>query len=211
MDAQRFDTLAKKLAVGAPRRVVLRGLVAAAAGAGIAFGRAGSAGGQAALPPGAACTSTSECDQSGGPAVCAGNGIAADGALNCCRNEGGPCTTDGNSAGCCGELLCVAGVCTATAAGGLAPGAPCNDTTECSQAGGPVVCADNGLGQAAFNCCRYEAAPCAADNECCGSYVCRDNGIVTGALVCCGLTGTPCSVDAGCCDTLLCVDGFCGG
>ncbi len=60
------------------------------------------------LAPGAACTSSGQCSQGGGVALCADNGIVGDGALNCCRSAGGACA-DGD--GCCGGLLCLDGVC----------------------------------------------------------------------------------------------------
>ena len=45
--------------------------------------------------------------------------------------------------------------------------------SECSQAGGAVVCSDNGIirdGQ--FNCCRNAGGACTADFHCCGGAVC---------------------------------------
>ena len=44
---------------------------------------------------------------------------------------------------------------------------------ECSQAGGAVICSDNGVirdGQ--FNCCRNAGGGCTSDFHCCGGAVC---------------------------------------
>jgi len=131
------------------------------------------------LAPGATCSFAGQCDQSGGETDCADNGIADDGTLNCCRYEGGACAA---GEGCCGALLCVGGVCTAgaaapPAAGGTFPlGATCASTSQCSQVGGPVVCADNGIAaDGALNCCRTAGGACTAANDsasCCGGLLC---------------------------------------
>ena len=52
-----------------------------------------------------ACTTDQECC---GEAVCADNGISADGGLNCCGYTGAACTLDG---GCCADLFCLDGTC----------------------------------------------------------------------------------------------------
>src|SRR3712207_9270006 len=45
--------------------------------------------------------------------------------------------------------------------------------SECSQAGGAVVCSDNGiLRDGQFNCCRNAGGACTADFHCCGGAVC---------------------------------------
>jgi len=133
------------------------------------------------LAPGAQCTFAGACDQLGGETDCADNGIATDGVLNCCRYDGGSCA-DGT--GCCGALLCVAGVCAVSGistASELAPGTSCTSTSQCSQAGGSVVCADNGIAaDGARNCCRVAGGACIAANQ-----------------------------SAGCCSGLFCVAGVC--
>jgi sarcosine oxidase, subunit beta len=48
-----------------------------------------------------------EAAQAGGEVACRDNGVATDGALNCCRYDGGACTAANNSAGCCAGLVCV--------------------------------------------------------------------------------------------------------
>ncbi len=129
------------------------------------------------LALGAVCTAGTQCDQTGGPVVCADNGIATDGALNCCRNEGGACTGLNNSADCCGGLYCVNGVCGARSTGTtLALGATCTASSQCDQTGGTVVCADNGITtDGALNCCRNAGGACTAANNsasCCGGLHC---------------------------------------
>ncbi|MCC6312985.1 MAG: hypothetical protein IT337_03160 [Thermomicrobiales bacterium] len=133
------------------------------------------------LPLGAECASTSQCSQSGGSVVCASNGIVSDGALNCCRNEGGPCVGLETSADCCGGLYCVEGICRQTTRdGGFALGAPCSSTEQCSQEGGAVACADNGIpSDGERNCCRYTGGACTGDVGCCAGLMCV-NGVCGG-------------------------------
>jgi hypothetical protein len=129
------------------------------------------------LALGAQCTSSQQCTQSGGATVCADNGFDGDGPLNCCRNEGGACTGVSYSADCCGGLYCVNGVCTNNTSGGLAIGAQCNQSGQCSQASGAAVCASNGIDtDGAFNCCRNNGGACAQDTNCCGGLLCV-NGV----------------------------------
>lgn len=130
------------------------------------------------LAPGAQCSFAGECDQTGGETDCADNGIGTDGAFNCCRYDGGSCAT---SDACCGGLLCVGGVCTdadSPASGGFAPGEICTSTSQCSQVGGPTVCANNGIAaDGALNCCRTAGGACTAANfsaGCCGGLLCVD-------------------------------------
>lgn len=84
----------------------------------------------------------------------------------------------------------------------LEPGAECFTTEQCSQFGGPQVCADNGITQdGALNCCRIQAGACAIDSHCCGSLNCVNTFCVgddqteasgTGAL------GSPCTATSEC-------------
>src|SRR5215212_7856465 len=136
----------------------------------------------AGLAPGAQCTSSSQCSQSGGATVCADNGYDGDGPLNCCRNEGGACSGGDYSAGCCGGLYCVDGVCTNNRTGGLALGAECTQTGQCSQSAGATVCASNGIdSDGILNCCHNNGGSCDRDTVCCGGLLCT-NGV-------CGTTG----------------------
>jgi hypothetical protein len=163
------------------------------------------------LALGARCTSSQQCTQRGGATVCANNGFDGDGPLNCCRNEGGACTGVDYSADCCGGLYCVGGVCTNNQAGGLAIGASCTQTGQCSQASGAAVCASNGIdGDGALNCCRNQGGGCSRDTDCCGGLLCSNgvcgsgggSGGTIGLGGVCSVTGE-CSQDGGAvfCDT----------
>jgi hypothetical protein len=204
------------------------------------------------LAPGAACTSSSQCSQVGGAVVCGNNGYDTDGALNCCRNEGGACRDTVFSADCCGGFYCREGRCTQTTTDGLnALGVRCTAPDQCSQDGGAVACADNGVeSDGALNCCRFDGGACQSDAHCCigllcingtcggttpaagsgslglgaacagveecsqagGAVACADNGIASdGALNCCRFQGGACANGAGCCAGLECVGGVCGG
>jgi hypothetical protein len=128
------------------------------------------------LALGAQCTTSSQCTQTGGATVCADNGFDGDGPLNCCRNEGGACSGTNNSADCCGGLYCVNGVCTNNRTGGLALGAACTQTGQCSQATGAVVCASNGIASdGELNCCHNNGGACDRDIVCCGGLLCVNN------------------------------------
>jgi hypothetical protein len=145
-------------------------------------GTGGQAGGSRAL--GASCSATSECSQSGGSVVCASNGLADDGAKNCCRNAGGTCSTDLQ---CCSGYYCINGRCGGEAnsggsgssgSGNLSPGESCTASTQCSQAGGSTVCGNNGIdSDGRLNCCRNEGGRCSDSvysSDCCGGFYCRD-------------------------------------
>lgn len=56
--------------------------------------------GTGTVAAGGACTSSSQCS---GAAICADNGLASDGTLNCCLTEVNACTGD---AQCCAGLIC---------------------------------------------------------------------------------------------------------
>ena len=175
MDERRFDELTRSLASGASRRNVLRGLAGGAAAAAMALTRGGRARAQqAGLAPGAACTDSSQCSQLTGATVCADNGYADDGALNCCRQSGGACVDATYSADCCGGLYCRGGVCTDLATSGeLPPGSYCTSSSQCSQVGGTVVCADNGVASdGALNCCRQAGGACSSSAGCCAGQTC---------------------------------------
>lgn len=206
------------------------------------------------LAPGATCTATTECSQTGGSVVCADNGIPSDGALNCCRTAGGSCADAVYSADCCGGLYCRDGVCGSTPTDGeKEPGEICTGTPQCNQIGGETICADNGLATGgALACCRRDGGTCATDSGCCagllcvngtcgtsttgstsgssggslgpgaectassqcsqsgGEVVCADNGLAAdGALNCCRYEGGACTGGGGCCGGLECVSGAC--
>jgi hypothetical protein len=108
MEPTHFDDLARAYAYSATRRSILGALLGSLAFlAGIR--RTGAQSEPPGIPLGGRCELSSECSQyqgcyETGPILCADNGIAADGPLNCCLGEGGLC---GGDAHCCGGLLCL--------------------------------------------------------------------------------------------------------
>lgn len=178
MDEHRVDQIARSLARGGDRRRVFRGMAAGALATVAAFRRGTGTAAQESVGPGGTCTMSAQCLQNPFDlaVICADNGIAPDGALNCCRNEGGGCT---GGSGCCGALLCTNGVCASggisefPARGSLAPGAICGYAGECDQSFGETDCADNGLADdGTLNCCRYQGGACATSDACCGGLLC---------------------------------------
>jgi hypothetical protein len=191
MDGRRFDRWTRLFAARESRRDALRTLLATVAGAAALDGFAGATAQQAALPLGAACASTDQCSQDGGPVACADNGLSRDGALNCCRYADGACPDD---ASCCAGLYCVNAVCSespgtqaavqtaimptappANGGGSLALGAPCTDSSQCAAASvGTVVCGDSRVDRDRTSfCCLQDGGACGTtDAVCCGSLVC---------------------------------------
>lgn len=215
MDGRRFDDLARATAVAGSRRQMLRGLVGVVVGGVFGLRRGGGAQGQSLVPLGGQCSAISadaECDQGGTPiggvpVVCGDNGISRDGVANCCRNSGGICSADFH---CCGASLCVNGVCSSGGISGLPLGSSCSASSQCSQSGGSVVCADNGLiRDGLLNCCRNTGGACAIDDNCCGSALCVD-GVCGGVAAGGGLTpGAACSAAEQCSQsggTTICAD-----
>ena len=181
MDGSRFDNLARAVATGASRRSVLKGLAAGLAATALRFIGSSIAVAQNTVPLGGQCSglgANSECSQAGGSVVCSDNGVARDGQFNCCRNAGGACTADFH---CCGGAVCTDGSCGGGGGGGgLGLGAECTSTSQCSQAGGSVVCASNGIADdGARNCCRNTGGACTGDIQCCANLSCT-NGTCTG-------------------------------
>lgn len=201
MDSRRFDQITKTLAGEVSRRSVARGLLGVAA-AGIAAGvRGRRAAAQETLPLGATCTTAAQCSQVGGPVDCGDNGYAADGALNCCRNAGGACLDATFSADCCSGLYCRGGVCTDLSATGELPvGSYCTASSQCSQVGGPVVCADNAVAaDGELNCCRNAGGVCSGSAGCCGGLECLGGACAAAPAPAAGLTlGAACVATAEC-------------
>ena len=180
MDGQRFDSIARAVASGASRRLVIKGFAAgvAASLAGARWSRLTGAQ-QLNVPIGGQCSAfgaNAECSQAGTPpggiaVICSDNGEAGDGQFNCCRNAGGACTADAH---CCGGAACSGGVCGGGTATGSSPlGAQCTSTSQCSQAGGSVVCGDNGVStDGSRNCCRNQGGACIAGSNCCSGLAC---------------------------------------
>ncbi|MDP9364714.1 MAG: hypothetical protein M3Q10_10910 [Chloroflexota bacterium] len=181
MDGGRFDDLTRSVAGGLSRRRMLRSVAGGSVAGLVALVRGGRAAGQeASLPLGGACAATAQCRQDQmGTAVCADNGIAADGALTCCHVSG--CC--GSDADCCGDLLCaptgdVCSVCLRPPFATKFVGDPCADSSECvASVIGSVICADNGVAEdGVLNCCFERGGLCydGPDSLCCGSAQCID-------------------------------------
>ncbi len=109
MDSNRFDALSRVLASSSRRGLL--GL----AGAAVAFvsgmrHAAQAAQSEGTLALGAECSSSEQCHPESCPAItpvmCADNGFASDGPLNCCSEELKPCYSD---ADCCEDLRCAWG------------------------------------------------------------------------------------------------------
>jgi hypothetical protein len=174
MDGLRFDNLARAVAAGATRRTLIKGVAAGFVATLARVALPGLARAQNTIPLGGQCAAlgaNAECSQAGGAVVCSDNGVVRDGQFNCCRNAGGACTADFH---CCGGAVCVNGACGGGGgAGGRGLGAECTSTSQCSQAGGSVVCASNGLpADGARNCCRNSGGACTADIQCCANLYC---------------------------------------
>lgn len=187
MDGQRFDRLARSVASGASRRLVLKGIAAGVAGSFLGLRGPRPAGAQATVALGGSCSAfgaNAECSQAGTPAggiavICSDNGNAQDGQYNCCRNSGGVCSSDQH---CCGTAPCSGGICGGTSTVGNSPlGAQCTATSQCSQTGGSVVCSENGVAtDGTLNCCRNQGGGCIAGSNCCSGLACI-NGICGGS------------------------------
>jgi hypothetical protein len=106
MDGAAFDRLTR-LVSRFSRRDVARALLFAATAVPLTPVPAAVAQSEGLVALGGACTSSADCRQHEmqGEAVCADNGFASDGELNCCLNQG-CCATD---ADCCGDLRCATG------------------------------------------------------------------------------------------------------
>lgn len=237
MDGHRFDTLARVVAGRGSRRGILRGV----AGIGALFAARGgpAAAHHGRLGPGDPCRHDSQCVAADAPLICADNGFAFDGPLNCCTYEGSRCGTDQD---CCWDNVCAGGFCasTSTFAG---PGDPCDSYSQCIAADTALTC-DYVATTNDYRCCAYIGDRCGWDGGCCGNAVCS-NGRCTGATAyagpgdpcdnsaqclaadtpvtcgyvgqtndfrCCADEGSRCGWDGGCCGYLRCSDaGICTG
>ena len=234
MDEQRFDTLARSLAGVTSRRTGLRLLAAAGASlVGLVRGSSGASA-QVYLTAGDPCYDSSQCRAADAPLVCADNGFAYDGPLNCCTFEGSRCFAD---EGCCGSSVCVNGFCGASFSYS-GPGDPCTDSSQCRAADAPLYC-DYVSATGDYRCCTYEGSRCGWDGGCCGAATCL-NGFcsnvpvfpsfsgpgdpcqnasqcvaadtaltcdfvaATGDYRCCALDGDRCGWDGQCCGWLIC-------
>ena len=121
MDAERFDSLVRRLTRPRSRRTFVPAVVAAWAGLFGAIGKQEQAAAQqASVPLGGACYDHFQCyndvDTTTRPDLnyqnqlvwCMDNGIWQDGERNCCRYEGGLCWLNAH---CCQDLTCIEGHC----------------------------------------------------------------------------------------------------
>jgi hypothetical protein len=200
LDGSQFDTVTRMFARRPSRRGLLGGLVA---GLLAARDRSSAVAQGMFLGPGDPCYDDTQCRGADAPLVCADNGFAYDGPLNCCTYAGNGCGFD---EACCGSLSCVTGVCSDPGQGVDYP-----RTT------------DSGLNQTGYGFSPGQA--CIADSQCDNSYpelgiaYCADTGYVYGdyggTQHCCryegGSCGGPLSDDHSlCCGNLLCLGGVCG-
>lgn len=193
----------------------------------------------AALGPGDACRSDTQCVGADAPLVCADNGFVMDGPLNCCTFEGSRCGFD---QGCCGIAACIDGFC-AVMPVNPGPGDRCANSGQCLGADAPLTC-DFVAVTGDYRCCTYDGSRCGFDAACCGSAMCVDGRCSTSPVVvgpgdpcqdssqclaadtavscdyvgrtddfrCCAYEGGRCGWDGGCCGWLRCADnGFCTG
>ena len=234
MDERRFDSFTRALATGASRRAGVR-LLAGSGAALLAFARGRGVSAQAGLlGPGEPCRDSSQCFAADAPLVCADNGFAYDGPLNCCMEVGGRCTFDEH---CCGGASCLADYCS-NALLDPGPGDPCTDSVQCRGADAPLTC-DYVWSTGDIRCCTGVGSRCGADAACCGAARCANGRCVSIALsagnlcqdsaqcqaglvcgpsaavnenVCCAQDGGGCTWDGDCCRSLRCAgNGFCTG
>ena len=169
MDEVQFDTWTRALAAGRSRRQGLRVLVGAGAAllALVRPARRGASAHHAMLGPGDPCRDSSQCVGADAPLICADNGFALDGPLNCCTHVGSRCGFD---QGCCGDAACIDGFC-----GSIqdypGPGERCRDSSICVAADAPLTC-DFVAVTGDYRCCTYEGSRCGFDAACCGAATC---------------------------------------
>ena len=198
MDDARFDSLTRMLAAGHSRRQGLR-VLAGAGAALLALARPASRGAaahHAMLGPGDPCRDSSQCVAADAPLICADNGFALDGPLNCCTYEGSRCGFD---QGCCGDAACIDGFC-GRIQDYAGPGERCRDSSVCIGADAPLTC-DFIAVTGDYRCCTYEGSRCGFDAACCGAAACV-NGFCANIAVDAGVDiagpGDPCQYSYQC-------------
>ena len=201
MEHQRFDSLARLMALSPTRRGILVGIPSILLGGPVSlrpsqWARAQSTG---AVPLGSPCIDTSQCaaqtiPELGPPPTCGESGSIGGPGRICCSEEGGLCQGDGE---CCGDLLC-----TGSQNWGSFPncrravavpttniGGSCTSPTQCFQTnGGRAVCAPDGFGTP--RCCQVDGSACGTDDDCCGAGICgtAPNNSCSGGVTLTGLT-----------------------
>jgi hypothetical protein len=181
VDGSQFDTIARKLAGRGSRRGLLGGLVA---GLLAARDRSSAVAQGVFLGPGEPCYDDAQCRGADAPLVCADNGFAYDGALNCCTYAGSRCGFD---EACCGTASCLGGICSYAG-----PGDPCQHSSQCVAADTAVSC-DYVDQTNDYRCCAYEGSSCGWDGGCCGNLRCS-TGVCTDPNASAGYPGT---IDSG--------------
>jgi hypothetical protein len=208
VDDERFDSLTRLLAAGLSRRQGIR-VLAGAGAALLALARPvarGASAQYAMLGPGDPCRDSSQCVAADAPLVCADNGFAYDGPLNCCTSVGSRCGFD---EACCGDAACIDGFCGSIQAF-AGPGERCLDSSVCVGADAPLAC-DFVAVTGDYRCCTYEGSRCGFDAACCGAAACV-NGYCANIAVDSGFTiagpGDPCQDSSQCvaADTALTCD-----
>lgn len=109
IDSLSFDQLTRRFVRTSTRRRILSALFATVALGSFRQLALAEVSPDVGIPLGGTCADTSECSQFQGcsasaPILCAENGFAEDGPLNCCLSAGGLCGDDRH---CCGGLLCL--------------------------------------------------------------------------------------------------------
>lgn len=201
MDDDRFDAIARTLGEGSSRRAALRLLAGGALGTALGwFGRE-DVGAQDDAEDDPEVTDAKKRKRRGNKKRCPAG-----------RKCGQKCCKPG--------LICRGGKCQnppppvvtvqpPPPPPNLALGAPCTSSGQCSQSGGPAICAPNPyVDDGPLNCCREGGGACINDRQCCGINFCDDNQVTPG-LTCCGFNNDPCTNDLGCCGTLTCQSGSC--
>ena len=157
MDDRRFDGLTRAMARNARRRSLLRAVAGGAGGALLAVVRRGSPASahHGRLGPGDACYHNRQCVVADAPLVCADNGFAYDGPLNCCTYVGSRCGFD---EACCGSASCIGGFCSDDPTNACSQpgvqGCPCQTGTRFPCADPNMVCVpdDPGLPGGSGSC-----------------------------------------------------------
>ena len=144
----------------------------------------GGGAGRVCLGPGEPCYDDAQCRGADAPLVCADNGFAYDGPLNCCTNAGSRCGVD---EACCGTASCLGGICAYAG-----PGDPCQHSSQCLAADTAVPC-DYVVPTDDYRCCAYEGSRRGWDGGCCGSLRCS-TGVCTDPNASAGSPGT---IDSG--------------
>jgi hypothetical protein len=181
VDGSQFDTVTRMFARRPSRRALVGGLVA---GLLAARDRSSAVAQGVFLGPGEPCYDDAQCRGADAPLVCADNGFAYDGPLNCCTDAGSRCGVD---EACCGTASCLGGICAYAG-----PGDPCQHSSQCVAADTAVSC-DYVVQTDDYRCCAYEGSRCGWDGGCCGSLRCS-TGVCTDPNASAGSPGT---IDSG--------------